>query len=78
MNKIKVKLQYCKKKLKGGRESGRVEDGKINLASHEYFRFDPHQHWYKRGCLLGFHSHCNRVKMSRVSLLVVFFLAAAA
>ena len=34
----------------------KVGKGKINLASHEYFRFDPNQHWYKRGCCLGFHT----------------------
>ena len=54
---------------------GGVGVGKINLASHEYF--PSHQHWYIRGRLFICHSHCTRVRMSRVSLLVVFFLAAA-
>ena len=28
---------------------GSIGEGKINLASHEYFHSDPHQHWYIRG-----------------------------
>ena len=34
---------------RGGEEGrGGVGDGKANLASHEYFLSDPHQHWYIR------------------------------
>ena len=33
---------------------------------------------YKRPTVFVFHSQCNQIRMSRVSLLVVFFLAAAA
>ena len=33
---------------KGG-GGGRDGEGKINLASHEYFPFYPNQHWYIRG-----------------------------
>ena len=29
-------------------DGGGVGDGKANLASHEYFLSDPHQHWYIR------------------------------
>ena len=30
-----------------------IGDRKINLASHEYFRCDPNQHWYIRGSLFS-------------------------
>ena len=46
---------HCVSKQQLGDEE-KVGKGKINLASHEYFRFDPNQHWYKRGCCLGFHT----------------------
>ena len=56
----------------------RLITDKSNLASHEFFPSIPHQHWYKRLTVFVIHSHCNQIRMSRVSLLVVFFLAAAA
>ena len=59
----------------GGEGAG---EGKINLASHEYFPSDRHQSWFIRARCFGFYTHSNPVRMSRISLWVVFFLAAAA